>query len=192
MTISSADTNDTSAGTGARTVKVDFLDSSHVEFSETLTMNGQTAVSTTSTDCFRVQLLTVLTAGSGEVNAGKVYIGTGSVTSGVPANIFGTVVADEGASSQGVWTVPAAKTFYMQRMVISADSSKAVQARLAQRVAGVVYVVGTSRLPADSITPIALDDYAPLAATSDLEWIQLAGGGGGAAVDVYITGIVVG
>ena len=81
MTISSADANDTSAGTGARTVKVDFLDSTYAEFSETLTLNGQTAVSTSSSDCFRVNTMTVLTAGTGKVNAGKVYVGTGTVTS---------------------------------------------------------------------------------------------------------------
>jgi len=191
MTISSADANDTSAGTGARTVKVDFLDSTYAEFSETLTLNGQTAVSTSSSDCFRVNTMTVLTAGTGKVNAGKVYVGTGTVTSGVPANIFGTIVADEGASSSGFYTVPLGKTLYSQRMVISTSGTKAVSARLAQTVGGVQYIVGTSRIPADSITPIELSNYGPAAATSDLEWVQLSGGGSGALVDVYTVGILV-
>jgi hypothetical protein len=89
MTVSSSDVNDTSAGTGARTVLISGLDGSYNEISETITMNGQTPV-TTSNSYLRVNRALVLTAGSGGVNAGIIYVGTGTVTSGVPANKYTT------------------------------------------------------------------------------------------------------
>ena len=86
MTVSSSDTNDTSAGTGARTVLISGLDGDYNEISETITLNGQTPVTTTNS-FIRVNRAIVLTAGSGGANAGIIYVGTGTVTTGVPANI---------------------------------------------------------------------------------------------------------
>ena len=48
MTISSADANDTSAGTGAQTVTINGLDANYAEISETVTMDGQIAATTTN------------------------------------------------------------------------------------------------------------------------------------------------
>src|SRR5210317_2657610 len=85
-TVSSSNANDTSAGTGARTVQIVGLDGDYNEISETIILNGQTAVTTTNS-FLRVNRGVVLTAGSGGVNAGIIYVGTGTVTLGVPANI---------------------------------------------------------------------------------------------------------
>ena len=49
MTVSSSDVNDTSAGTGARTVLISGLNASYNEASETIILNGQTAVTTVNT-----------------------------------------------------------------------------------------------------------------------------------------------
>jgi len=49
------------------------------EFSEVLTLNGQTGVNTTSEDCFRVNTMTVLSAGSSKFNEGTLYVGTGTM-----------------------------------------------------------------------------------------------------------------
>ena len=130
MTVSSSDANDTSAGTGARTVLISGLDGSYNEISETITMNGQTPV-TTSNSYLRVNRALVLTAGSGGVNAGIIYVGTGTVTSGVPANKYTTINGDgTNQSLQAFWTVPAGYTAYIYQTNISTGTSSATPAIL--------------------------------------------------------------
>jgi hypothetical protein len=123
MTVSSSNTNDTSAGTGARTVLISGLDGDYDEISETITLNGQTAV-TTINSFLRVNRAIVLTAGSGGVNAGIIYVGTGTVTSGVPANIYTTINGDgTNQTLQTFWTVPANYTAYIHQTNISTGNS---------------------------------------------------------------------
>ena len=130
MTVSSSDVNDTSAGTGARTIQISGLDASYNEISETITMNGQTPV-TTSNSYLRVNRGIVLTAGSGGVNAGIIYVGTGTVTSGVPANKYTTINGDgTNQSLQAFWTVPAGYTAYVYQTNISTGTSSATPAIL--------------------------------------------------------------
>jgi len=123
MTVSSSDVNDTSAGTGARTVLISGLDASYNEASETIILNGQTAVTTVNT-YIRMNRAIVLTAGSGGVNAGIIYVGTGTVTSGVPANIYTTINGDgSNQTLQAFWTVPAGYTAYIYQTNISTGNS---------------------------------------------------------------------
>ena len=123
MTVSSSDANDTSAGTGARTIQIAGLDASYNEVSETITMNGQTPV-TTSNSYLRMNRAIVLTAGSGGVNAGIIYVGTGTVTSGVPANVYTTINGfGLNQSLQAFWTVPAGYTAYIYQSNISTGTS---------------------------------------------------------------------
>ena len=123
MTVSSSDTNDTSAGTGARTVQISGLDGDYNEISETITLNGQTAVTTTNS-FLRVNRALVLTAGSGGSNAGIIYVGTGTVTAGVPANVYTTINGDgTNQSLQAFWTVPANYNAYIYQTNISTGNS---------------------------------------------------------------------
>jgi len=123
MTVSSSNTNDTSAGTGARTVLISGLDGDYNEISETITLNGQTAVTTTNS-FLRVNRGIVLTAGSGGANAGIIYVGTGTVTTGVPANIYTTINGDgTNQSLQAFWTVPANYNAYIYQTNISTGNS---------------------------------------------------------------------
>jgi hypothetical protein len=123
MTVSSSNTNDTSAGTGARTVLISGLDGDYNEISETITLNGQTAVTTTNS-FLRVNRAIVLTAGSGEANAGIIYVGTGTVTTGVPANVYTTINGDgTNQSLQAFWTVPANYNAYIYQTNISTGNS---------------------------------------------------------------------
>lgn len=112
LTVSSASANDTAAGTGARTVLLTGLDANWNIQSEIIALNGQTAVTTVNTYLF-VQSLQVLTAGSGGTNAGIIYVGTGVVTSGVPATKYLAIQAGYGASRMGVMAVPAGYSFCM-------------------------------------------------------------------------------
>ena len=130
MTVSSSDVNDTSAGTGARTIQIAGLDGSYNEVSETITMNGQTPV-TTSNSYLRVNRGLVLTAGSGGANAGIIYVGTGTVTAGVPANKYTTINGDgTNQSLQAFWTVPAGYTAYIYQTNISTGTSSQTPAVL--------------------------------------------------------------
>jgi len=109
--VSSSDANDTAAGTGARTVTVYGLDGSYNQINETVSLNGQTAVTTTAT-FLRVLHLMVNTAGSGGAAAGNIYAGVGTVTTGKPATVYGVYTADGGATAC-IYTVPAGYTGYI-------------------------------------------------------------------------------
>lgn len=122
MTVSSSDTNDTSAGTGARTVLISGLNGDYVETSETIILNGQTAVTTTNS-YIRMNRAVVLTAGSGAGNAGVIYVGTGTVTAGVPANKFTTITIGANQTLQAFWTVPTGYTAYIYQTNISTGNS---------------------------------------------------------------------
>lgn len=112
MTVSSTSANDTSSGTGARTIFILGVNGTGGYASETVTLNGQTAVNTVNA-YDSIERVTVLTVGSGGVNAGNINIGTGVVTAGVPATIYGQVYVGENNSLMGHWTCPAGHTGYM-------------------------------------------------------------------------------
>ena len=123
MTVSSSDANDTSAGTGARTVEIFGLDTDYNEINEIVTLNGQTAVNTTKS-YLRINRGLVRSAGSGGANAGIIYAGTGTVTSGVPANIYLTINGDgDNQTLMALWTVPAGYTAFLTKMALSTGTS---------------------------------------------------------------------
>lgn len=112
MKVSSTSANDTSAGTGARTVFIKGVNGTGGYTSETVTLNGQTAVNTTHA-YFSIESMTVMTAGSGGENAGNINVGVGDVTAGVPTTIYGQIATGENNSLMGHWTCPAGHTGYM-------------------------------------------------------------------------------
>lgn len=124
MTVSSSSANDTSAGTGARTVLLEGLDQNYVPISETVTLNGQTAVTSTKS-YLRVTGITVLTMGSNGGNAGTLYAGTGTVTAGVPAVVHELVPIGFNKESSGVYTVPAGYTAYFHQGGLSGQDNGA-------------------------------------------------------------------
>jgi len=126
MSVSSSSANDTAAGTGARTIVVSGLNAQYAEISETVTLNGQTAVLTTNT-FIRVFRAFVVTAGSGGTAAGTIYIGTGTVTAGVPATVYAEIVLGENQTLMAIWTVPAGYTLYLNQGIFSAASNNAAQ-----------------------------------------------------------------
>lgn len=103
MTISSTSANDTSGGTGARTVKVYGLGADFAtKAPETFTMNGQTGVSIGTWG--RINNLEVIEVGSGDFNIGNIHVGTGTITAGVPATTYGYVEAEDGISQSALFT----------------------------------------------------------------------------------------
>lgn len=108
--IFSSSTNDTSAGTGARTVRITGLltSDSTLYTEEEITLNGTTAVASTNS-WYRVNLVEVLTAGSTGANAGTLTVRHTTTT----ANIFAVVPASSGRSAVSAYTVPASTTLIM-------------------------------------------------------------------------------
>jgi len=132
MKVSSSNANDTSAGTGARTVVIQGLDGSYNEVSETVTLAGQTAVLTT-TLFLRVNYMYVATAGASNSAEGDIYIGTGTVTAGVPATPYNIIKYDYNDTTSGFFTIPAGYTGYLSQGLFSAgqaSGSTQVQGRL--------------------------------------------------------------
>ena len=123
MTVSSTSANDTSNGTGARTIFILGVNGTGGYASEVVTLNGQTAVNTVNA-YDSIERVTVLTVGSGGVNAGNINIGTGTVTAGVPATIYGQVYVGENNSLMGHWTCPAGYTGYMISGSISSSTEQ--------------------------------------------------------------------
>lgn len=116
VTVVSDDANDTSAGTGARTVRIYGLKtSSSTEYeSEDITLNGTTLVDSVNS-WWRVVRCYVLTAGSGAENAGIISIASKVTT----ANIFARVPAGTNQSQILALTVPAQRTFVLRRLRIA-------------------------------------------------------------------------
>lgn len=135
MKVSSSSANDTSSGTGARTVYISGLDANHNEVSETVNLSGQTAVTTTNY-YLHINEAYVATAGSGDSAAGSIYIGTGVVTAGVPATVYDIIAYDYNKRITGSYTVPAGYTGYVSQGLFStgqAGGSNAVTGRLMTR-----------------------------------------------------------
>ena len=151
LKISSGDNNDDGdpAGTGARTVYIEGLDGDYNVVSETVTLNGQTAVNTTNSYLY-VNQFYVVTVGSGGENAGIIYAGTGTVTSGVPAVIYDLIAAGYNNRTTSHYCVPAGFTGYMVKGLITtgqATGSTGVTAYLKQHGPdGIVRVGAVSTL----------------------------------------------
>ena len=119
LKVSSSSASDTAAGTGARTVVVAGLDANYNEISETVTLNGQTAVLTTQS-FLHINDAYVATTGSGLSAAGDIYFGDGVVTAGVPATVYDLIKFDYNQRITGSYTVPAGFTAYVVQGLFSA------------------------------------------------------------------------
>ena len=105
MNISSSDATDTAAGDGAQTARIFGLDANYAETSVDMGMSGQSGVEI-STDFLRVYRAYALTVGTDGVNAGDIWIGTGTITDGVPAVKYAGILAGLGQTLMSVYTVP--------------------------------------------------------------------------------------
>lgn len=126
LTLSSSSANDTAAGTGARTVFVQGLDGNYNVVTETMSLNGTSAVATAN-QYLRVFKIFVLTAGTTTSNEGTLYLGSGTITAGVPANKYAVALIGENNSFAAMYTVPAGFTAYVTNAVASMGKGKDAQ-----------------------------------------------------------------
>lgn len=134
------------SGTGAWTVQVTYLDANYAQGTITVNLNGQTAVST-GVNALRIQSVQVLSAGSGGVNAGSIFVydATASLTLGVPqttTKIFAVVDIGYNTDGLGVYTVPAGYQAQILHVVLDVTNGTATAYNARARV-GVATYSGT-------------------------------------------------
>lgn len=154
----SSSANDTSAGTGARTIQITGLDANYDVQTETITLNGTTPVASVG-QYRRVHTATVRSAGSGGVNAGTITVRHSTTE----ANVFLSLVAGRNQSNCSGYTVPAGHTAYMRSLHVAirgtgiASTPAAAEGYIWTRTFGQVfrsrrpYVVSSSYRLADVI-----------------------------------------
>lgn len=133
VSTSSTDTDDTSAGIGARTIKIEGLDASYNEVSETITMNGTTGVTSTNS-YLRVFRAFVTSAGSSGENKGTIDIKQGG-------NTLAQIIAGLNQTEMALYTVPAGKTAFLRSHYWSIPKDKEAEVRLLVRPLGEVFQV---------------------------------------------------
>lgn len=114
---SDADDDGDPAGTGARTVTVIGLDADYLPKTETVTMNGTTAVALSGT-WMRVHRCSVTTAGSSEVNEGTLTV---RIAGGGATRLV--VGIGNGQTLMAVYTIPAGKTGYLYHYYCSGNAT---------------------------------------------------------------------
>jgi hypothetical protein len=123
LKVSSTDAADASpSGTGARTVLITGLNGSFNEVSETIVLNGQTAVNTVNSYLY-VNGLTVTSVGSGGANAGDINVGTGTVTAGVPAVLYDMIAIGYNNRTTGHYCIPAGYTGFLVQGLFTAGQA---------------------------------------------------------------------
>ena len=180
MKISSSSADDASGGTGARTIAIFGLDANYNEISESVLLDGQTAVNT-GNGYLRISRMYVTTAGSGATAAGTIYAGTGTVTSGVPATVYGMITLTANQTQMAFWTVPAGYTLYLMGGFFTSANSTAnasTNFQLIQRPLGGVFRIQSSARTAGN-GDFVFDLHTPLAFTekTDIEIRAIASAG---------------
>jgi len=132
MTLSSSVVGDV-----GQLVQIVGLDAAYNEVTEVLALNGQTAVTSTK-QFFRINGMQVLT----DTPTGAIYFGTGVVTAGVPANVYGFIAAGDNTQLAAFYTVPAGHELYIyggSSNVILANANKIVTISFNTIIGGVDY-----------------------------------------------------
>ena len=123
----SDDANDDVAGTGARTLRIQGLDSSYAFAEETVDMDGTTTVTTTQT-FLRVFRMSVETAGTTGNNEGTITV---TYTGG--SDVAATITSGNGQTLMCLYTIPANYTGYLLSMNISSGKDQEMDFKFIQR-----------------------------------------------------------
>jgi hypothetical protein len=119
--IVSGSANDTSAGTGVRTVRITYISFNGTTmtgpFTEDITMNGTTFVNTSSSTIAYIERLDALTVGSGGVAAGAIDIRN----AGGAGSIHATMNLGEVVTTNLALYVPSATVCFIREFTISSS-----------------------------------------------------------------------
>jgi len=120
VSIVSTSANDAAAGTGARTVEIQGLDADYNLQTSIVTLNGTNAVTTGSDTYIRVFRMKVLTAGTGETNAGN-------LTASIGGSNVAQIGAGNGQTLMAVYTIPAGYRGYLTKFQASLSKNQEAQ-----------------------------------------------------------------
>lgn len=136
LEVVSDSTNDTAAGTGARTVMLEGLDGDLNEITELVTLNGTTAVPTTQS-FMRLHRSYVASTGTyGIGSAGDVttrVVSGGATQAIIQETTFDGVAWDYGQSQIARYTIPAGKFGFISHVHVGCESNKRADFALFQR-----------------------------------------------------------
>ena len=150
--IASASANDTSAGTGARTVRITYLDQTGAgPYTETVTLNGTSYVNTVATNICFIEQIEAMTAGSGGTNAGILTLK--AATAGGGATI-GTINAGDRQTFWAHHYVPTGKIANITGISVSHNGTTVGS--------GGVFIVKAQTLNASNVVEIQLSDFVRL------------------------------
>ena len=149
LSIVSTSANDSSAGTGVRTVDLHYLDANLVDQIETITLNGITPVLTVATNIRFVQCMHMVTYGSGKVAAG-------TITGSVGAQSYTEISTGKIRCSSSIRMVPMGKRLNVTTIYGGSSSGTAAASTLIELVTA---TFGGHDYTADSI-------FFPLGASS--------------------------
>ncbi len=121
LEVVSSSVNDTSAGSGARTVKIEGLDGNYAPFAETVTLAGTTPVALANTSVIAINKFFVVTAGSGLANAGTVDVRT--VSGGTIKSRIQALAESVNMAAEFVYTVPASMYGLLKRIQVYARTN---------------------------------------------------------------------
>jgi hypothetical protein len=178
---------DTAEGSGARTITVVGLDSTLTETTEIITTSGANASLATTADFWRVYRAYVSSVGTyGVANTGDIVI----EDAGGTVDML-TIMADEGQTQHGAYSIAANKTGYLLSIHIMADALKAADFRLFIRdnLTNVVSPISSKQLKLYFDGVVGQFIYKPagaaivLNAVSDI-WIEAKGSGANTEVSV--------
>ncbi len=138
--VASTDANDDVAGSGLLTLTLAGLDSSGNAQTETITLTGQTEVTSANTYT-AIHGFRGLTAGSGKKNAGTIWIGNGTFTAGVPATKYDAGIIGHNKGSTAYYTVPTGKTLYLRQLIQTmVGSNKEAEVNIESSSDGIFWV----------------------------------------------------
>lgn len=154
--IVSTNANDSSTGTGARTVTIYYYDATCAgPFTETITLNGTTPVNTTNTNICFIESMIVSTVGSNGSNVGTLNLYTGTGATGTIFAAIGTAAVATGTGDN--------QTFYAHHYVPSGKVIKGyiiVTGIIAAAGGGSSVTVVRYRDPTSSTSPwIVISDF---------------------------------
>lgn len=129
VSISSTSESDSTAGTGIRSVLINYLDTSFAEQSTYVLLNGTSTRDTVASDIIRVNSFRAADAGSGGVAAGTISC---HATSGATP-IYRQIMAGNTRPRAAIYTVPLGETLYITDISAGVGASVKTAARFALR-----------------------------------------------------------
>lgn len=179
--IASSSANDTSAGTGARTVIITYLDQTGAgPYTETVTLNGTSYVNTVATNICFIEHIKVATVGSTGSNVGTLTL---KASTGGGGATIGTISATDNQTFWAHHYVPTGITSYISGF--SVNNSSTVTG------AGAVFIIRAQNPTSTTSPDIQVSDfnrlYGQASSTNTRTYLSPIQIPGPARVTVYVT-----